>query len=116
MIVIADTTPLNYLVLIHQVELLPQLFGSVLVPPAVFEELRQPETPNSVRDWIADPPSWLQLQSLRSNPDPALDYLDRGEREAIALAEELLYDSVLARTSWNRIQGATEWTISARSI
>jgi len=44
MIVIADTTPLNYLILIHQADLLPQLFGRVLIPPAVFEELQQPET------------------------------------------------------------------------
>jgi predicted nucleic acid-binding protein len=42
MIVIADSTPLNYLILIHQVDLLPQLFDRVLIPPAVFEELPAP--------------------------------------------------------------------------
>ena len=35
MIVVADTTPLNYLVLIDQVDLLPRLFGGILIPPAV---------------------------------------------------------------------------------
>ena len=40
-------------------------------------------------DASAAAPPWLQTQSLRSPPDPALDYLDSGEREAIALAEEL---------------------------
>jgi len=35
MIVIADTTPLNYLVLIGRVETLPQLYGRVLIPLAV---------------------------------------------------------------------------------
>jgi hypothetical protein len=89
MIVIADSTPLNYLILIHQVDLLPQLFDRILIPPAVFEELQHQETPDVVRRWVADPPSWLQVQALRSVLDPALGFLDPGEREAIALAEEL---------------------------
>jgi predicted nucleic acid-binding protein len=95
MIVIADATPLNYLVLIHQADLLSALFGRVLIPPAVLEELQQSETPKSVRAWIAAPPAWLQVQSLHSVPDPALNYLDAGEREAIALAEELGADRLL---------------------
>jgi len=95
MIVIADTTPLNYLVLIGRADLLPQLFGPVLIPPAVFNELRQPETSELVRDWVANAPAWLQVQSLRSRPDPSLDHLDLGEREAIALAEEVKADQLL---------------------
>jgi predicted nucleic acid-binding protein len=95
MIVIADTTPVNYLVLIQAVDLLPRLFGQVLIPPAVFAELKDPETPSPVRAWLASAPSWLQVQTLRSHPDPELDYLDAGEREAIALAEELKADQLL---------------------
>jgi predicted nucleic acid-binding protein len=95
MIVIADTTPLNYLVLLQQADLLPRLFGRVLIPPAVFEELQDSESPQSVRAWAAQHPSWLQVQPLRSKPDPALDYLDPGEREAITLAEELRADQLL---------------------
>jgi predicted nucleic acid-binding protein len=66
MIVIADSTPLHYLILIHQVDLLPQLFDRILIPPAVFEELQHQETPDVVRRWIASTPSWLQVQALRS--------------------------------------------------
>ena len=95
MIVIADTTPLNYLVLLDQIDLLPRLFGRVLIPPAVFEELQQPESPQSVRAWVTQPPYWLQIQPLRSKPDLALDYLDQGEQEAITLAEELKADQLL---------------------
>jgi predicted nucleic acid-binding protein len=95
MIVIADATPLNYLILIDQAELLPRLFDRILIPPAVFEELRHQETPDVVRRWIAGPPSWLQVQALRSVLDPALAFLDPGEREAIALAEELHADQLL---------------------
>ncbi len=95
MIVIADSTPLNYLILIHQADLLPQLFDRVLIPPAVFEELQHQETPVVVRRWIAGPPLWLQVQALRSVPGPTLGHLDPGEREAIALAEELQADQLL---------------------
>jgi predicted nucleic acid-binding protein len=41
------------------------------------------------------PPSWLQVQALRSVLDQALGSLDAGEREAIALAEELQADQLL---------------------
>jgi len=40
MIVIADTTPLNYLVLIDRDQVLPQLYGRVLIPLAVWEEFQ----------------------------------------------------------------------------
>jgi predicted nucleic acid-binding protein len=95
MIVVADTGPLNYLVLIHQADLLPTLFGQVFIPPAVWEELNDPDTPASVRAWLAQAPSWLQVRPLRFVPDSHLDYLDDGEREAIALAEELHADEIL---------------------
>lgn len=95
MIIIADTGPLHYLVLIHQADLLPRLFERVVLPPAVFAELQNAETPAPVRDWIANPPSWLKVQPLSFPPDTALDYLDEGEREAIALAEELKPAQVL---------------------
>jgi hypothetical protein len=97
MIVIADATPLHYLILIHQDDLLPQLFDRVFVPPAVFDELQHANTPESVRHWMSHPPSWLKVEPLRSAPDPSLNYLDPGEREAIALAEEIHADQLLVR-------------------
>src|ERR1044071_4692604 len=97
MIVIADTSPINYLVLIHEAELLPRLFGHVFIPPAVWEELNDPDTPAPVRDWLTQAPSWLQVHPLHSPPDPELEYLDDGEREAIALAVELHADELIAR-------------------
>jgi predicted nucleic acid-binding protein len=39
MIVVSDTTPLNYLILIDSVAVLPALFGRVCAPAAVIEEL-----------------------------------------------------------------------------
>jgi predicted nucleic acid-binding protein len=96
MIVVADTTPLNYLVQIQHADLLPRLFDRVVIPQAVFEELQDAETPDVVQSWLSDVRSWLRVQPVTSSrPDPALDHLDAGEREAITLAEELKADQIL---------------------
>ncbi len=56
MIVISDTTPINYPILIGAEEILHTLFGIVYVPPAVFEELTRPKTPAIVRLWAQNRP------------------------------------------------------------
>jgi predicted nucleic acid-binding protein len=74
MIVIADSTPLHYLILIHQTDLLPRLFDRILIPPAVFEEHQHQDAPEAIRSGFVEPPPWLQVHPLHSAPDPALDY------------------------------------------
>lgn len=95
MIVILDTSPLNYLILIRQADLLQKLYGQVLIPPAVYHELQRPSTPRAVRDWIAQSPAWLKTYQAAVFPDTTLNRLDLGEREAIALAETLRADAIL---------------------
>ena len=60
-LVVADTTPLNYLVLIGRVEILGSLFVEVLVPRAVWQELHHPRTPAAVSRWEQTPPAWLRV-------------------------------------------------------
>jgi predicted nucleic acid-binding protein len=43
--VISDTSPLNYLILIGCDDVLPQLYHQVVVPAAVLQELRHADTP-----------------------------------------------------------------------
>ena len=50
--IVADTTPLNYLVLIQAADILPKLYRTVLIPPAVKAELAHANTPAIVRAWI----------------------------------------------------------------
>ena len=95
MIVIADTTPLNYLILIDRVRILPQLYGRVLIPRAVWQEFQRPETPEAVRAWLSQQPAWLEIRQVQGSPTPALGHLGAGEREAIALAEELHADRLI---------------------
>ena len=83
--VVSNTSPLNYLVLINQIDLLRQLYGRVLIPPSVLDELRAPETPEAVRMWTLDLPAWVEVSAAPS-ADAGLSRLHAGEREAISLA------------------------------
>jgi len=87
-LIVADTTPLNYLVLIEAVELLPRLYGRVLIPPSVLAELSDPYAPVQVRAWAMQSPDWLRIVPLLAPADSSLMHFDNGERDAIALAEE----------------------------
>lgn len=93
MIVVSDTSPLNYLVLIGAATILPDLFHEVYVPERVVTELRAPTTPDDVRAWIATPPDWLRIR-VPSRIDSQIP-LHSGEVHAIALAEELRADHLL---------------------
>jgi predicted nucleic acid-binding protein len=93
MIVVSDTSPLNYLILLDAVDVLPKLFGQVHCPGAVVTELSHPRAPERVKDWILRPPAWLIVGNPKSKLDGAA--LDPGEAEAIALAIELGADGVL---------------------
>jgi predicted nucleic acid-binding protein len=85
MIVVADTGPIHYLVLIEAVDVLKPLYSRVLVPQTVAGELQGTGTPDAVRIWIAKPPEWCEIQP-DPPADPALQFLDPGERAAITLA------------------------------
>jgi predicted nucleic acid-binding protein len=63
MIVVADTTPINYLILIEEIDVLPALYGRVVVPCAVSEELMCSRAPLKVREWMKQPPGWLEILS-----------------------------------------------------
>jgi predicted nucleic acid-binding protein len=95
MLVIADNTPLRYLILLGYVDILPALYGHVIIPQAVFIELQHPHTPMVVRAWMAKPPTWLEMRQTTSRADPVLAELDAGERDANLLAQELKADLLL---------------------
>lgn len=94
MIVVSDTSPINYLVLIELQDLLPKLLDRVLIPEAVHRELQSTKAPDPIKRFLADAPDWLEV---RASPEiaSALRHLDSGEREAISLALSIETDSVL---------------------
>jgi predicted nucleic acid-binding protein len=92
-LVVADTGPLHYLILIDAVGLLPRLYDQVVIPSAVLAELTHPKAPVPVKTWAAALPSWAEV---RTAAHAELDHiLDPGEAEAIILAEQLKADSLL---------------------
>jgi predicted nucleic acid-binding protein len=85
-LVVSDTSPLHYLVLCGAQSVLPAL-QNVVIPPTVFRELLQPNTPPAVREWAGALPPWVSVQRPKSIK-LVLD-VDAGELEAICLAQEI---------------------------
>ena len=107
-VVVADTSPLNYLALIGEIGILQRLYGRVVVPSEVLAELADSGAPPEVAAWIQSRPEWLEVRAVRvGQDDPALQQLDPGERAAILLAQEepdvlLLIDDSAGRAEANR--------------
>lgn len=95
MIVVADTSPLNYLVQIGLELILPELYGAVVVPQAVMMEMRHFLAPTSVAAWIASMPEWVIVREADSFDYEGVAGLDAGEREAILLAQAFGADLIL---------------------
>jgi predicted nucleic acid-binding protein len=95
-IAVADTSPVSYLVLIGEIDLLPALFAEVIVPPGVVAELSDPRGPVAVRNWWRQLPPWIRIDDPGPEPLPEeVRRLHRGEREAILLAQRIGADVVL---------------------
>lgn len=108
MIVVSDTSPINYLCQLGHIDILPQLFGRVVVPHAVMLELSAVAAPQPVQAFTRHVPDWLEIRSP-GGIDSSLDNLGLGERQAIALAQELsanllIADDKLARLTAERRQ------------
>ena len=93
MIVVSDTSPINYLLAIGQIEILPKLFGTIVIPSSVLSELKAEDAPATNLRWLRNLPGGFEMRSA-AHVDLSLE-LDAGEREAICLAEELHAAAVL---------------------
>lgn len=94
MIIVSDTSPICYLLLINQIDILQILYDSITIPQTVADELSASESLPVVKNWITQPPNWLQIQPIQT-AQGIEGKLDPGEREAILLAEELKADLVV---------------------
>ena len=90
MIVVSDTSPLSYLGKLDRLSLLPQLFGEVVVPPEVMAEIERGSASATLPQGIRQT-GWIRIMEPGDQAEIAeLErFLDRGEAEAIVLAEEL---------------------------
>lgn len=95
MIVVADTSPVNYLILIEEIHILPKMYGSVVIPGTVRDELLHPSTPLKVTDWVSRLPGWVEVRVPANVQETAMAELDPGKRDAILLAEEFRADQLI---------------------
>lgn len=102
MIIVSDTTPIITFVKADSLILLKELFGTVVIPKAVYEEL----TSNLLyQDEInvINNCEFLEVKEVRDKTPLMVgnSYLHSGEREAILLAKDLnallLIDEIKAR-------------------
>ncbi|MEH2193162.1 MAG: DUF3368 domain-containing protein [Nostoc sp.] len=96
MIIVSDTSSINNLAAINHLHLLQQLYGTVLIPEAVYRELTDPNFlvagATEVQTFI-----WIQTRPIQDRilVEAFSNELDIGEAEAIALAVEMKADQVL---------------------
>ena len=84
MVVVADTSPINYLVLIGCIDPLRDLYGQIVIPEEVLDELVNAGAPPLVRFWAEARPTWIDVRSVSAaSPISAeIANLDGGERAA----------------------------------
>jgi predicted nucleic acid-binding protein len=105
MIIVADTSPILYLVLIDQIDLLLSFYRDVLIPDAVAAELNSKASPQAVRTWITNPPAWARVAPVTPEQLTTVTAeLDLGERAAIALAHSLSADLLLIDDARGRVE------------
>jgi predicted nucleic acid-binding protein len=102
MIAVTDASPICYLVLIGEVDLLASLSGRVVVPRRVLDELLDKGAPVAVRDWAAAPPDWISIHDAPAAIPTGLERLHAGERAAILLAESVKADLILLDEKYAR--------------
>jgi len=94
--IVCNTSPLILLAKIHRVGLLAQLYGEVIIPASVLEEMeaKPGNEVEQVRTLLQSQEFRLQRARERTLDEVPLD-LGAGEREAIALALEVKADLVI---------------------
>ena len=81
--------------LIKQVELLAKLYGRIIIPDVVRVEMLSAGAPDVLRQWIQQPPDWLEIYVMDLQADLALRRLDPGEQAAIQLSLQLQADLLI---------------------
>lgn len=105
MIVISDTTAISSLFKIHKLDLLHQLYKEILIPTAVFEELKGLEAFGLDISEIKTS-SWIRVKMPNDHLLIAelAEELDIGESEAIVLAKEVKADLLIIDEKRGRLK------------
>ncbi|MTJ10017.1 MULTISPECIES: DUF3368 domain-containing protein [unclassified Anabaena] len=96
MIVVSNTSPISSLAKINQLSLLEYIYGQVIIPQAVYNELTDIRAGEKVNNALKNA-NWIEIKSVINKQSVRkLDLnLDQGEAEAIILAVELNANQLL---------------------
>jgi uncharacterized protein len=96
MLIVSNTTPISELAKVEQLELLRDVFGQVIIPQEVYDELMVGNHPAVLAMQAAN---WIQVRAVIDRPSlqelQTQTNLDLGECAAILLAEELKADRLI---------------------
>jgi len=93
MLVVADVSPFIALAQLSKLDLLPTLFGEVVIPPDVLAELGAPNRPLPIQALASSLPHWVIVRVPTERI--CVPGLHAGETAAIQLASELNADMLL---------------------
>ena len=96
--IVSNTSPVLNLAIVDHLSLMHEQFGKILIPQAVFEELRvEEELPGSQSIREAIEKGWLRIKDVKDQIFVKMlrADLDKGEAEAIALALQMNAECIL---------------------
>lgn len=103
MIIVSNTSPISNLAKVGQLDLMQQIYGTILVPTAVYEELLDKRAGETVITAVQSA-VWFEIQPVQNQAlvNELRNQVNVGEAEAIVLAIEaeasrLLIDERLGR-------------------
>ena len=92
--VISNTTPIITLLSISKLELLRNIYGKIIIPQGVYQEIEEGKNKKFYTDLsLID---WIEIKSIADKePLKYISDLDKGEAEVIVLANEINADLVI---------------------
>lgn len=107
MIIVSDTSPIANLIVVGYAYLLPQLFGSVIIPEAVYQELLANGSNHPITQTVKAV-DWIEIRSVTDQQQVEIleqdRNLDAGEANAIVLALELQANQLLIDERLGRLE------------
>lgn len=99
-LIVSDTSPVANLIEIGMLSLLHDVYGQIIIPQSVYEELCEIESQKQMLDRL----TWIQVMTARNRElvRTLETELDKGESESIALAVELKADFLIIDESNGR--------------
>ena len=99
--IISNTTPILSLLKINKLDLLKELYGKVIIPNAVYQEIENGKEKQYYQDLTLL--SWIEIAEIK-NPESRAYFtdLDSGEAEVLILAKEqnanlIIMDEIMGR-------------------